>query len=267
MRASIWMAALALLVGVGLASLLGFPGPEDRAGDLVSHGRSIYQSLCQRCHGADGEDGDDGDDGDDTSYPGIVPLSGIVKRIERSEIPRLSAPYVGRSFDGEEASALVAFLVTLRGKKSFEEPGSLFSSQLLERKVDLLNSYRVLDVRPKAEFRAGHIPNAIHWDRGETLDLKSELDRLGVPKGAFNVIYDEQGGPVSSSSWWEFPQAGCRKVAVLDGGLQSWIRQGLFVSEVERGATGEKRLPITEDRKPLFLDTTGSPAREIRFEW
>ena len=42
-------------------------------------GKALYTSLCQRCHGPDG---------DAISYPGVVPVVGVERRLDEAEIVR-----------------------------------------------------------------------------------------------------------------------------------------------------------------------------------
>ena len=137
------------MIRIGLmVSILLLVGAYSRSGseDLRSTGHSLYSSLCQRCHG---------ESGDATGYPGITPLSGITLRIPSHEIPTLSAPFVGRTFEGRDAQALIAHLETLKGEKGFERPGYLITPHLLEKKLGLTRDYRIIDTRPQTDYRAG----------------------------------------------------------------------------------------------------------------
>lgn len=94
------------IAALGLASLAdGLQEERD-----VEKGGTLYSSLCQRCHGAKG---------DDTSYPGVVPVVGVHRRLDKEEIVRVAAGTLGRSFDEEEGRALYAYLKKLKGAKGF----------------------------------------------------------------------------------------------------------------------------------------------------
>jgi rhodanese-related sulfurtransferase/mono/diheme cytochrome c family protein len=191
--------------------------------DPATAGRSLYLGLCQRCHG---------ETGDATDYPGIIPLSGITLRLGTSEIASLSAPFVGRTFEGREAEALVAYLSMLKGEKGFEQPGHLFSPYLLSKKLGELTHYRIIDARPEDEYRAGHIPNAAAWQESAEgpPDVLRGLAALGVTGDTLVVVYDGQGGPQGAALWWAIRRAGHRRVALLDGGFELWTRQKYPVS-------------------------------------
>lgn len=199
----------------------GQPGSDPRrSAEVLARGQSLYLSLCQRCHGGDG---------DAVDYPGVVPLAGIHLRLPDARIADLSAPFVGRSFHGEEAEALVAYISRLRGAKGFARPEHLFSSYLLEKKLGETTHYRIIDARPESAYAGGHIPNAVNWDRSHDLehpqteaDLWRALSGLGVGPDTFVVIYDEAGGPTAARLWWRLQEQGFHRSAVLDGGWEAW---------------------------------------------
>ncbi len=93
----------------------------------------------------------------------------------------------------------------------------------------------------RAEYLAGHIPQAIFFDVDATSDPDSPLphmlpsaeafsaamSRLGVDSEDDIVIYDGSGANVSAARvWWTFRIFGHERVAILDGGLGQWRREG-----------------------------------------
>ena len=98
---------------------------------------------------------------------------------------------------------------------------------------------------PKAEYTAAHIPGAVFFDIDEISDTDSHLPhmlpspekfasrvrRLGLGDGNRIVVYD--GSPMMSACrvWWMFRAFGHRDVAVLDGGLPKWQREGRPVND------------------------------------
>jgi len=247
----------------------GFLRPESE--DLRTRGQSLYSSLCQRCHG---------ETGDDTGYPGITPLAGITLRIPGHEIPTLSAPFVGRTFEGKEAEALIAYLKTLKGEKGFEQPGFLFSPYLLEKKHGETRHYRIIDIRRANEYQAGHIPNAVTWKQTESaLDTRNQLGGLGVGPDTFVVVYDGHGGPQAAAAWWAIRDGGHQRVAVLDGGFQHWTNHAYpvttspspftHVSYPNTEATSPGMRPTgcegLQEKSLVLGDTAGSEG--LRFDW
>jgi thiosulfate/3-mercaptopyruvate sulfurtransferase len=89
---------------------------------------------------------------------------------------------------------------------------------------------------PKAEYLAGHIPGAVHFDIDEIADTDSPLPhmlpspekfasrvkKLGLGDGSRIVIYDGLGLFSAPRVWWMFRVFGHEDVAVLDGGLKKW---------------------------------------------
>ncbi len=58
-----------------------------------------------------------------------------------------------------------------------------------------------------------------------------EAQKLGINKDSTIVIYDHLGIYSSPRAWWMFKSMGHENVAVLDGGLPDWIKEGFSVEE------------------------------------
>jgi rhodanese-related sulfurtransferase len=244
---------------------------QPKSEDLRATGRSLYSSLCQRCHG---------ETGDDVGYPGITPLSGITLRIPVKDIPTLSAPFVGRTFDGKEAEALIAHLETLKGEKGFDEPGYLFSPYLLEKKHGETGHYRIIDTRQANEYEARHIPNAVLWKpTSSPEETQKRLAILGVGPETFVVVYDDNGGAPAAAAWWAIRKAGHERVAVLDGGFQNWTNQSHPVSSSPSSFSSGSHSPTKrmesdasvtlcdglQEKTIVLGDAAGGEA--MRFDW
>ncbi|MFK7939296.1 MAG: 3-mercaptopyruvate sulfurtransferase [Roseovarius sp.] len=92
----------------------------------------------------------------------------------------------------------------------------------------------------RAEFDAGHIPNARFFDIDDISDQRSDLPhmappvekfmsrlrKLGVGDGHQVVVYDAQGLFSAARVWWMFRLMGQDNIAVLDGGLPKWQADG-----------------------------------------
>ncbi len=99
---------------------------------------------------------------------------------------------------------------------------------------------------PYAEFEAKHIPGAQFFDIDGTSDANTTLPhmlpevakfagdvkKLGVGDGKKVICYDTAGLFSAARCWWMFKTFGHDDVAVLDGGLPKWEREGL---PLERG--------------------------------
>lgn len=91
------------------------------------------------------------------------------------------------------------------------------------------------------EFLAGHIPGGVFFDLDATSDpetpvphmlprpeaFAARMSALGIRNEAAIVVYDGSGANLSAPRvWWMFRVFGHRRVAVLDGGLGKWRREG-----------------------------------------
>jgi thiosulfate/3-mercaptopyruvate sulfurtransferase len=97
-----------------------------------------------------------------------------------------------------------------------------------------------IDRDAKAEYDECHIPNARYFDIDDISDHRSDLPhmvppvekfmskvrKLGVGDGHQIIIYDSQGLFSAARVRWLFNVMGQKNVAVLDGGLPKWLREG-----------------------------------------
>ena len=96
-------------------------------------------------------------------------------------------------------------------------------------------------------YAEGHVPGAffMHLDR----DLSSAMNGLngrhplpdphvlgkklgaaGVSRQTQVVIYDDAGGMVAGRLWWLLRWLGHDRVALLDGGINQWVKEGRLLS-------------------------------------
>jgi thiosulfate/3-mercaptopyruvate sulfurtransferase len=92
----------------------------------------------------------------------------------------------------------------------------------------------------KAEFVEGHIPGAVFFDIDEVCDktttlphmlpqpeqFSAEARKLGLGDGTRIIVYDGAGLFSAARVWWMFRVFGHEDVAILDGGLPKWRREG-----------------------------------------
>lgn len=94
---------------------------------------------------------------------------------------------------------------------------------------------------PEAEYLAGHLPRAIFFDLDASSDTATALphmlpdaatfaqrmESLGIGDEHRVVVYDGSGINLSAPRvWWMFRAFGHQEVAVLDGGIGKWRREG-----------------------------------------
>jgi thiosulfate/3-mercaptopyruvate sulfurtransferase len=113
-----------------------------------------------------------------------------------------------------------------------------------------------------AEYAAAHLPGAVFFDLEATSDRRSSLPHmlpsaadfahrmsaLGLDDADDIVVYDGSGANLSAGRvWWMFRVFGHDRVAVLDGGIGKWQREG---RPVESGAPTRPRGSFTARRGP-----------------
>lgn len=116
-----------------------------------------------------------------------------------------------------------------------------------------------------AEFAAGHIPGAVHFDISAIADRASPLPTmlpsaeqfaaqvgaLGVGDGDRIVLYDNSPHHTSARAWWMFRSFGIA-TALLDGGLTKWKAEG---RALERGAANPAPRTLTARFDPAGVRT------------
>jgi thiosulfate/3-mercaptopyruvate sulfurtransferase len=97
----------------------------------------------------------------------------------------------------------------------------------------------------KAEFLAGHVPGAVHFDIDTVRDTASALPHMmpsardfatavgamGIGDGMTIIVYDGLGMFSAPRVRWMFQRFGATDVRVLDGGLPAWSAAGLPLEE------------------------------------
>lgn len=92
----------------------------------------------------------------------------------------------------------------------------------------------------RAEYAGAHIPGALFFDIDDLSDEASNLPhmlapapkfasrmrKLGIGDGNLIVVYDGAGLYSAPRAWWMLRAMGHDDVAVLDGGLPKWKREG-----------------------------------------
>lgn len=96
-------------------------------------------------------------------------------------------------------------------------------------------------------YRHGHIPHARYAHLNDDLSsavtrftgrhplpdfmlLAKKLGAWGITNDSQVVVYDDAGGAFAGRLWWLLRCLGHDKVAVLDGGIQHWQKQGFSLT-------------------------------------
>jgi thiosulfate/3-mercaptopyruvate sulfurtransferase len=92
----------------------------------------------------------------------------------------------------------------------------------------------------REEHLQAHIPGARYFDIDElsdrsnpaphmlpsAVDFGAAMERLGIGRGDRIVVYDNSPVRTAARGWFMLRHFGARKVAILDGGFQSWLAEG-----------------------------------------
>ena len=131
---------------------------------------------------------------------------------------------------------------------TYANPDALVSTEWLAahleapdvRVVDASRPLSAEDRDARAAYEARHIPGAVFFDIDEIADSENPLphmlpspekfaslvSRLGLGDGHRIIAYDSAGLYSAGRAWWMFRVFGHDDIAVLDGGLPKWLREG-----------------------------------------
>lgn len=105
---------------------------------------------------------------------------------------------------------------------STPQVGALETVQLINRRDAV-----VLDVRDKAEYAAGHIPNARNIPFSELNNRLRELEKLKTRP----IVVNCQSGTRSAKVCGALKKIGFNEVFALRGGLSGWVEASLPVEK------------------------------------
>ncbi len=151
----------------------------------------------------------------------------------------------------------------------YARPELLIQPEELKSLLDRKDSdIRIIDVREKIKYLAGHIPGAVHIWRPDIVDkdhplpgmmasqaqVEELMGRLGVNHRNTLVIYSD--GPDGARLWWILAYYGfpIHQMKLLDGGLDGWKAKGYPTEIVPQQFTPSQfKLPgKTKDKEPLL---------------
>lgn len=109
----------------------------------------------------------------------------------------------------------------------------LFSVDSLQAKLDDPN-LRIVDIRPRDDYDAGHLPGAVHVDVDDWKSLalsegglhdesawRERMGALGITPESHIVVYGDR--PTNATRiWWTLKYLGVKQVSLLDGGWSAW---------------------------------------------
>lgn len=119
----------------------------------------------------------------------------------------------------------------------------------------------------RAQFAAEHVPGAQFVDLIEEFsdrstevrfmmppaaELCARIGALGVGDGRRTVVYSSGSPMWATRLWWMLRSVGCENVAVLDGGLAKWKREGRTLES--RPQAAKPALLTARPRPELWAD-------------
>ncbi len=144
----------------------------------------------------------------------------------------------------------------------YANPELVIETDQLEKLSSQAN-VRVIDVRPKAAYHKGHIPNALHLGADDIIDPNSRIEAAlwpdeklaamlgerGIGKDTKVILYDDRGGFHAARVFWMLEYFGHRDVAILNGGFPKWEKEGRkTTTQVPRVKPAKFPIDITERR-------------------
>lgn len=153
------------------------------------------------------------------------------------------------------------------GRPALSLPGLLVTPDWLQARLAHPH-LRLLDVRPRAFYEAGHIPEAMSLELSVLQDpaasvhgmlarpdrFASEMGRLGVDAQSTVVIYDDNWGMHAARVLWALARYGHAATAVLTGGVRRWADEGRPFTRESRVPRPARFAPQPADRQIVDCD-------------
>lgn len=172
---------------------------------------------------------------------------------------------------------LAAALQGDAGKNGYARPELLLEPAELAKSLD---TFIVLDARPKKQYEAGHVPDAV-WVDHELWSKKfgakqapeewaKLIGALGIDNRTRVVSYDDAMQKDAARIWWILRYWGVKDARLLNGGWKAWtggnhpigkdhvhahtVRFSIAAPDKARLADKEKVLDFLKDTKTQIID-------------
>ena len=118
------------------------------------------------------------------------------------------------------------------------------AAKLRDPKVRLVDCRFSVDTEDRTAYLDAHLPGAVHvdWSRDiaappptsghpeymlqEPAELAATMGRFGIGDDTFVIGYDSEGGHHAARLWLALRRYGHDAMAVMEGGIQKWQREG-----------------------------------------
>ena len=142
---------------------------------------------------------------------------------------------------------LIGLALTTNGPDDDLDTGPALLASFEQVRRDLDDpGLRLLDVRSRADYEAGHLPGAVWVDAeaAKALAARPEgltdadawrdwIAPLGIEPGMTVLAYDAARQKDAARCWWLLGYLGVDRVGLLDGGFPLWVSEGRPVSTEE----------------------------------
>src|SRR6185437_3470967 len=140
------------------------------------------------------------------------------------------------------------------------------------------SSFKQPGVTPtaRADYDSGHIPGAVFFDIDDVAEPGTSLPHMipsadrfaakmaerGIGNGDRVIVYDSNGLSSAGRAWWMMRLFGHDDVALLDGGLPKWKREGRPLETAtpaipRREFTARFNPGMVRDKAALIANMTG----------
>jgi thiosulfate/3-mercaptopyruvate sulfurtransferase len=134
------------------------------------------------------------------------------------------------------------------------------AARLGDPKLRIVDCRFSFEAEAHGEYLQSHLPGAVHVDWSRDIaapppssghpkymlsapsDFAATMGRLGIGDDTFVVGYDAEGGHHAARLWLALRRYGHDGMAVMEGGIQKWVREG---RPVEPGEVSVKPLTFT----------------------
>jgi len=147
----------------------------------------------------------------------------------------------------------------------FARPDLFWSTEnvamrMRDAKIQLVDCRFSFDAEARAEYLNAHLPGAVHIDWSRDIaappppsghpkymlqgpaEFAATMGRFGIGDDTFVIGYDAEGGHHAARLWLALRRYGHDQMAVMEGGLQKWVREG---RPVESGEVTPERATFT----------------------
>jgi thiosulfate/3-mercaptopyruvate sulfurtransferase len=153
------------------------------------------------------------------------------------------------------------------------------AARLGDPKVRIVDCRFSFDAEARTEYLKAHLPGAVHidWSRDiaapppasghplymlqEPADFAATMGRFGIGDDTFVIGYDSEGGHHAARLWLALRRYGHDAMAVMEGGIQKWVREG---RPVEAGEVSVKPATFTPRPRPGVIATKDEVLETIR---